>query len=107
MKALVEKRLDRLEGGDNFELVASSEWAAQIVPVLKANKTSVQILGHFKFTVNKVPKLDQYPIPRVEDLFASPTGGQAFTKLDLTQAYQQICLEEQSSHYVVISTGKG
>ena len=58
-------------------------------------------------TVNKASKLDRYPIPRVEDLFASLAGGQTFTKLDLSQAYQQIRLEEQSRQYVVINTHKG
>lgn len=71
MKVLVEKELDCLEGEGIFELVASSEWAALIVPVLTSDKNLVQILGDFNFTVNKAPKLDRYLIPKVEDLLAS------------------------------------
>ena len=60
-----------------------------------------------KLTTNKVSKLDRYPIPRIEDLFSKWSGGQCFTKLDLSQAYQQICLEEDSKKYVVVNTHKG
>ncbi|CAC5416981.1 unnamed protein product [Mytilus coruscus] len=35
------------------------------------------------------------------------SGGQAFSKLDLSQAYQQIVLDEESRKYVTINTHKG
>ena len=44
---------------------------------------------------------------RIDDLFASLSGGKRFTKLDLSHAYQQIKLEEKSQQYVTISTHKG
>ena len=34
-------------------------------------------------------------------------GGKAFTKLDLSQAYQQVSLAEKSRKYVVINTHRG
>ena len=52
-------------------------------------------------------KLDKYPIPKVEDLFAKLAGGKTFTKLDLSQAYQQLPLDKESKKYVVINTQKG
>ena len=58
--------------------------------MLKSDKTSVRICGDFKLTVNQVSKLDRYPIPKIEDLFAQLAGGKSFTKLDLSQAYQQL-----------------
>ena len=68
---------------------------------------TVRLCGDFKLTVNKASKLDHYPIPKVEDLFAKLAGGKLFTKFDLSQAYQQVELEEQSRQYVVINTHKG
>ena len=62
---------------------------------------------NFRLTVNPVSKLDQYPIPRVEDLFAMLDKGYTFTKLDLSQAYQQLALDRESQKYVVIRTYKG
>ena len=34
-------------------------------------------------------------------------GGQKFTKLDMSQAYQQICLDDKSKKFVIINTSKG
>ena len=48
-----------------------------------------------------------YPLPRVEDLFATLSGEKSFTKLDLAHAYSQIPLTEQSKQYVAINTHKG
>lgn len=107
MKVLVEEELDRLAKEGTIEPIAFSEWAAPIVPVLKSDKKSLRICGDFKLTVNKTARLDRYPIPKVEDLFSELAGGQAFTKLDLSQAYQQICLSEEAKKYVVINTSKG
>ena len=67
----------------------------------------VRICGDFKLTVNKVAKLDTYPLPKIDDLFSQLTSGKSFTKLDLAHAYLQIALDEESKQYVVINTHKG
>ena len=67
----------------------------------------IRLCGDYKVTVNQVLKVDQYPVPTPEDLFATLAGGQTFTKLDLSQAYQQVCLEPESRKYVTINTHKG
>ena len=69
--------------------------------------TYVRICGDFKPTANQVSKLDCYPIPKIEDLFSQLAGGKSFTKLDLSQDYQQICLDVESKPYVTINTHKG
>ena len=51
--------------------------------------------------------LDCYPIPKVEDLFATLSVGKLFSKIDLSQAYQQVPLDEESKKYVGINTLKG
>jgi len=107
MKKMVEQELERLVEEGTVESVQFSDWAAPIVPVLKADKSSVRICGDFSLTVNQVSKLDRYPIPKIEDLLASLAGGKVFTKLDLSQAYQQVPLDETSKKYVVINTHKG
>ena len=43
----------------------------------------------------------------MEDLFATLAHGKMFTKLDMSQAYQQIQLIEDSKKYVVINTHRG
>lgn len=46
-------------------------------------------------------------MPRLEDLFSTLSGGQFFTKLDLSQAYQQVLLEENAKQYLTINTHRG
>ena len=58
-------------------------------------------------TVNPVAKLDRYPVPKAEDLFATLSNGKLFMKLDLRQAYHQLLLDDESKKYVVINTTKG
>jgi hypothetical protein len=106
LKPHVEEELNRFEKEGVISPIDFSDWAAPIVPVLKSSK-AVRICGDFKLTVNKVSKLDRYPIPKIEDLFAKLSGGQLFTKLDLSQAYQQVRLEEEAKKYAVVNTPKG
>nr|XP_023665672.1 LOW QUALITY PROTEIN: uncharacterized protein K02A2.6-like [Paramormyrops kingsleyae] len=106
MKGKVEEELERLQALGIIEPVLFSRWAAPIVPVMKPDKT-VRICGDYKLTVNQVAKLEEYPLPRVDDLFATLAGGKMFTKLDMSHAYQQLLLDEKSKEYVTINTHKG
>ena len=80
-----------------------SEWGAPIVAVPKTDG-KFRICGDYKVTVNPVLQVDQYPLPKPEDLFATLAGGKKFTTLDLSQAYLQLELDEQSSQYTTINT---
>ena len=85
MRMKVEAELDRLQEQGIIEPVTFSDWAATIVPTLKRDK-SVRICGDFKMTVNRASRLDKYPIPKIEDLFAKLAGAMRFMKLDMSQA---------------------
>ncbi len=89
-----------------IEPVQFAEWAAPIVPVKKSDG-SIRICGDYKLTVNRASSVEQYPIPKVEDLFAQLAGGQTFSKLDMSHAYQQIMLDESAKKYVTVNTHKG
>ena len=67
----------------------------------------MHIFGDYRVTVNPLLVVDQHPLPKPEELFSSLSGGQKFSKIDLSQAYQQMVLEEESRKYVVINTHKG
>ena len=103
----VEEELTRLVAEGILEPVTFSDWAAPIVAIWKSDKQSVRICGDYKMSVNPVSKLDRYPIPRVEDLFSTLSGGESFSKIDLSQAYNQVLLDEDSKQYTVINTHKG
>lgn len=46
-------------------------------------------------------------MPTAEDLFATLAGGTVFSKLEFSQAYQQVLLEPESHEYVTVNTPKG
>ena len=106
LREKVEQELERLEKQDIITPVKFADWAAPIVPVEKRDG-SVRVCGDYKLTVNKVAKTEVYPIPRINEMFASLAGGLKFSKLDLSNAYQQIQLEEGSQKYVTVNTHKG
>ena len=103
MKSKVEAEIDRLLKENIIEPVKFSEWAAPIVPVLKPNNF-VRICGHYKLTVNRLSSSEQYLVAETEDLFANLAGGQKFTKLDMSHAYQQVTLDEESKMYCTVNT---
>ena len=102
----VERELDRLVKAGVYQQVTYSKWAAPIVPVAKEDGT-VRICGDYKLTVNQAAALDNYPVPKTEDLLATLNGAKLFCKLDVSQAYQQLKLDEQSREYLTVNTHKG
>ena len=63
LRTNVELELERLELEGIISPVEFSEWAAPIVPV--------RICGDCKLTINKMSKLDNYPIPKTKHLLAT------------------------------------
>ena len=43
----------------------------------------------------------------MEDIFATLAGGEHFTKIDLSNAYAQVGMEENSRKFLTINTPKG
>ncbi|XP_033992114.1 uncharacterized protein K02A2.6-like [Trematomus bernacchii] len=106
MRTKVDEEIDRLLKEGVISPVKHAEWAAPVVPILKPVGT-VRLCGDYKLTVNTVSSLEQYPIPRMEDLFAALTGGKQFTKLDMSHAYQQILMDDESKKYLTVNTHRG
>ncbi|PAA55759.1 hypothetical protein BOX15_Mlig019760g1 [Macrostomum lignano] len=106
LKDKVESQLDREIEQGILVPVQHSEYASPVVPVLKSDG-SVRVCSDFKQTVNPNVEPDSYPLPRIEELFAKLTGGRLFTKLDLSQAYMQLPLDEASQEVCTINTHNG
>ena len=97
----VETDLDRLLKVDIIEPLRFSNWAAPNVPLSRGDNT-IPISGDYKVTVNRVTKLDKYPLPRIDDLFTILAGRKSFTKLDLSHTYQQVKLEESREFLLLL-----
>ena len=106
IKERVGQELDRLVQEGVLRKVDRAEWAAPIVPVPKRDG-ALRLCGDYKVTINPHLQVDKHPLPKPAPLMACLTGGRKFTKLDLTSAYQQMELDEESAKLVTINTHQG
>ena len=106
LKEKVDKELDRLIQEKIIEPVNHAPMAAPIVPVLKSDG-NLRLCCDYKVTVNRMVKIDMYPIPNIRDLMSGLANMTVFTKLDLSQAYSQLALSPESKVLTTISSHRG
>ena len=106
LKDRIEQELDSLESANIITKVNFSNWAAPIVVVPKKDG-KLRLCGDYKVTLNPSLEIDKYPLPKPEDLFATLSGGKVFSKIDLSQAYQQMQLDDCSKELVTVNTHHG
>ncbi|GBP47739.1 Uncharacterized protein K02A2.6 [Eumeta japonica] len=106
LKPKVDEALDKLIETGILKSVNYSDYATPITPVLKSDGT-VRVCGDYSVTLNKVLHIDRYPLPRIEELFARLHEGKEFSKLDLSMAYMQLELTEDSQPLTCINTHRG
>ena len=106
MKAKVDVELDHLIEEGILEPVEFSEWASPVVIVQKKDD-SIHLCADFKVTLNQHIEPNIHPIPNPTDLLSSLSGSTVFSKLDLSQAYAQLPLSDESQKLCVISTHRG
>lgn len=105
----VKLELDRLVDRGIIERVPRdiSEYASPIVVVAKRGSEAIRLCADFKVSINNAVVMEQYPLPKIDDLFARIGDCKIFSKLDLTEAYHQLKLDTQAQKYTVINTKWG
>ena len=91
----VEKELDRLE-----------KLASPIVRVPKKDR-GLPICGDLKLSVNQVLVDNPYPLPDMEDVFATLGSRTMFSKIEFSNAYQQLELNTSSQQYLTVNIHEG
>ena len=106
IKERVGKAIDKMVETGMWKPINHSVYASPIVPVIKSDG-SIRLCGHYKSTIN--PNLDTpvYPLPSIEDCLSEMINGELFTKLDIRQAYNNLCLNEEDQKLVTVNTHKG
>ena len=102
----IDKELDRLEKAGILSKTDISEWAAPTVYVRKKSY-QIRVCTDFSPGLNQALKDPHYPLPRPEEIFNKLNGGKIFSKIDLSDAYLQIEVEENSSELLCINTHRG
>ncbi|XP_048482923.1 uncharacterized protein K02A2.6-like isoform X1 [Plutella xylostella] len=88
-----------------IEPVDCSEWASPLVAVNRADG-ALRICADYKATLNPALLVDRYPLPKIDDVIVRMSGSMYFSKIDLSQAYNQVELDE-TKFYTVINTHRG
>ena len=101
-----EKELNHLQEAGVIEPTNYSRWAAPIVVVRKANG-KVCICADYSTGLNNALDTHQYPLPIPEDLFAKLNRGICFAKIDFSDAFLQLEVDEDSKELLTINTHKG
>ena len=98
--------IQRLVHNGVLQKVEHSNWGTPNVVVPKPPK-AVRICGDFSVTVNPQLNINQYPLPQPEELFTALNDGCKFTKLDFSDDYLQLELDDESRNFMVITTHLG
>ena len=106
IKERVGKAIEKMVETGMWKPINHSEYASPIVPVIKSNG-SIHLCGDYKSTVNPTLDTTVYPLPSIEDCLTKMVNGEWFTKLDIRQAYNNLCLNEEDQKLVTVNTHKG
>ncbi|XP_061711331.1 uncharacterized protein K02A2.6-like isoform X1 [Cydia pomonella] len=105
LRERVDAELDAMLSAGVIEPVDCSDWASPLVPINKPDG-SLRICADYKTTLNPYLLVDRYPLPKIEDVLVNLNGNMYFSKIDLSQAYNQVELDD-SKRYTVINTHRG
>ena len=103
MRAAVRSKLDEMIQDGVLESLSTARWATPIVTVLKPDGKP-RICGDYRITVNPHLQQTASTTPDVESMFEGLSGRAYFSKLDLSNAFHQIPLDEVSSNLTTINT---
>lgn len=106
LRAKTEAELDKLCDQGIITPIRHSRWASPIVIVEKSDG-SVRLCVDCKVTINKFVVTEHYPLPRFDDIMSNLANCKYFCVLDLSGAYLQVCVAEDSKKFLVINTHKG
>ena len=106
LKENVKAELNRLENEGQITKVFSSDWASPIVCVHKSDG-NLRICGDLSVSVNKYLDTVHFPLPSIDDVIARVGNAAVFSKLDVSNAFIQLPLDEYSKQFTTINTTEG
>ncbi|XP_037811622.1 uncharacterized protein K02A2.6-like [Lucilia sericata] len=100
----IETELQRLEDAGIITPVDTSKWAAPIVVSRRNGKT--RICGDYSTGLNNMIEPNQYPLSMPEEI-SHCHDSTVFTHLDLSDAYLQVEVDDESKDLLTVNTHKG
>ena len=87
LRVQLQKLLDK-----GFIRPGTSPWGAPVLFVKKKDKTIQLCIEYMQ--LNRVTIKNQYPLPRIDDLFDQLRGARVYSKIDLRIGYHQLRVRE-------------
>lgn len=108
MKPEINKQIQEMLNNDIIE-EAVSEWSSPVLLVPKkadkSNEKKWRLVIDYRQLNNKIQD-DKFPLPNITEILDSLSGSMYFSKLDLSQSYYQLSLNENSRKYTSFSLDK-
>ena len=106
MKQHVEDKIDELERNDIIEKTSGpTPWVSNTVAVPKQNN-SVRLAIDMR-QANKAVLRERFPMPNIDETLQQMNVASVFSRLDLTEAFHQIELSEDSRYITTFVCHKG
>lgn len=102
----IDNELDRLQKLGIIHAVEYSQWAAPIVVVRKTNGTT-RICADFSTGLNDALQPYPYPLPTPDEIFSRLSNCEMFSLIDLSDAFFQVQVHENSRELLTINTHRG
>lgn len=103
---LIDAELDRLQQLNIITPVDYADWAAPIVSVRKPGG-KIRICADYSTGLNAVLESHHYPLPTPDDIFSKLSGSKIFSIIDLSDAYLQVEVDDDSKKLLTINTHRG
>ena len=75
--------------------------------VVKKSDGLARLYVDYSTGLNDALQLHQHPLPVPEDIFATLNGGHVFSRIDFSDAYLQVELDDDSKRFCNINTHRG
>ncbi|KAK8929012.1 hypothetical protein KSP39_PZI017869 [Platanthera zijinensis] len=100
LKSQIQELVDK-----NFIRPSTSPWGAPVLFVKKKDG-SLRLCIDYR-ELNKLTIRNQYPLPRIDDLFDQLVHAKVFSKIDLRSGYHQLRIKENDIYKTAFSTRYG
>lgn len=92
----IDEHVKELFREDLIEEIATSEWCSPVNPIRKKDD-SVRLTIDYR-ELNHCTKVDNWPMPRIDEILDKLANAKVFSRLDMRKGYYQIMLKEEDRH---------
>lgn len=103
---LIEEEILKQRRQNVYSPIEYSDYAAPIVVVKKKNG-NLRICGDYSTGLNDALEPNKFPLPTPEQIFTGLTGKKIFSKIDLSDAFLQVELDNEAKKLLTINTHLG